>query len=852
MAANSKRDRELDRYRGKRDASRTPEPFGSSFDAGTRPKGRGVFVVQKHAARRTHFDFRLELGGVLESWAVPHGPSVDPNDKRLAIHVEAHPLEYSRFEGIIPKGNYGAGAVILWDRGTWAPVGDPLAGLKSGKLLFDLMGYKLRGRWTLVRTDRSNAEASRQWLLIKKADGHSGADRALAPHSVLSGLTLEELQTGASTADELKAELARLGAVERSVNAKHLQMMLCQSRPVAFSDDAWIYELKYDGYRLLAEAAGGRAYLRYRRGSETTSRFPEIAEAIAALPYEQFVVDGEVAVFDDDGKANFGRLQQRAMLSRSDDIGRAMLIHPVRMAVFDLLFFAGYDLRDLPLLDRKRLLKRMLPTAGPLRYVDYIVGRGEDFYSKVMEIGLEGIVAKKASAPYRGGRSELWCKIRGEQTNDFAIAGYRTKVNSSRSMSSLHLVVRDKNRWCYAGRVGSGFDEAELATIQAMLDALPRWRPTFERPEGTADTWVKPTYVCTVRYLNWSQVDHLRQPVFLHLRPDKAANECVRVETTEHPDSPSDVPELATAPAPVTLRLTNVDKVFWPEHGYTKGDLIGFYRDIAPWLMPYLVDRPVVMTRYPDGIGGKSFFQKDAPEWVPEWVRTEVMWSERAQRTIHYFVCDEPNSVVYLANLGTIPLHVWASRIATLATPDWCTIDLDPKSAPFDDVIRCARAVRKLCAQIELPCFVKTSGATGLHIMIPLAQQFTHEQSRTLAHLICRVVETRHRDIATTNRLIEGRAGRVYLDYAQNGHGRLLAAPYSVRPRPKATVSTPLHWREVTSSLQPDRFTIRTVLRRVRRQKRDPLHDVLSIRPDLQRSLRLLSEYVTESKNGTK
>jgi bifunctional non-homologous end joining protein LigD len=778
---------------------------------------------------------------------VPRGPSLDPAEKRLAVHVEDHPLDYADFEGVIPAGNYGAGAVIVWDKGVWIPVEDPDAGLERGKLLFDLRGYKLGGRWTLVRTRRPRqTEPGREWLLIKKPDAHAdpAGERPPSEQSVMSGLTVEELGEAPERARRLREEVAQLGAPARRVDPKRVAPMLCRPIDAPFSDPGWLFELKYDGYRLLAAAEGGEPLLRYRKGSDVTALFPEVAAAVASLPYASLLVDGEVVVFEDGGHTSFQRLQLRTMLSRARDIARAAVEHPASLVVFDLLAFEGHDLRGLPLSERKRLLREVLPAAGLLRYADHVEGRGEELYDKVVEMGLEGIVAKRADSTYRGERSDHWRKLRVDHVDDFAVVGYTAPRGSRAGLGALLLALRDVGRWTYAGRVGTGFDHAMLNDLHRRLDALPRWTPPFASPvSGDKATWVHPTLVAQVRYREWTRDGAVRMPVFLGLRADKEPEQCERPSPPSG-DDPPPPPQVVDEPSRREVPLTNTDKVFWPEEGYTKGDLIDYYRRMAPHILPYLRDRPVVLTRFPDGIDGKSFYQKDAPEWVPDWIRTMTLWSEHSQRDIHYFVCDDADSLAYLANLGTIPLHVWSSRVDTLAYPDWCILDLDPKGAPFAHVRRCAVAIRRLCEEIELPTYVKTSGSTGLHVLIPLGARYTYEQSRTLGGLLARIVEHELPDIATTTRTVGARGGKVYLDYLQNAHGQLLVAPYSVRPLPGAPVSMPLAWREVNAKLRMSAYDLRSAPRRVARWKGDPLVGVLDDQPDLARALELLEARV--------
>jgi bifunctional non-homologous end joining protein LigD len=836
MAANSERN-PLAAYRAKRAADRTPEPFGHTPGRRDAHPRALLFVVQKHAARRLHYDFRLELGDVLKSWAVPKGPSLDPAAKRFAVAVEDHPLEYADFEGVIPTGNYGAGAVIVWDRGTWVPLEDPEIGLVKGKLLFELKGHKLRGVWTLVRTKRSEKD----WLLIKKADAWASPATPPIEASVLSGLTLEELRASAARRAEVVDRLERLGAPKRPLRAGDVGLMLAETRERPFSGPEWIFELKYDGYRLLLARENGAARLLYRRGTEVSATFPEVARAVRSLPFEQVVMDGEVVVLDEGGRPSFQRLQKRAQLTRPTDVERAALEQPATAYVFDLLALEGYDLRRLALVERKRLLREVLPRAGPLRFTDHVEEHGEDLFAEIGRLGLEGMVAKRASSFYREGRSADWRKIRRDRTGDFAIVGFTEPKGSRSGIGALHLAVRTNGGLRYAGRVGSGMDDRLLRDLRRRLEASSRSAPacTGLIPVGKGNRWVAPEFVCEVRFKEWTADGCLRQPVFLRLREDKSIDEC---GAEGFPGALPDPAGRAESPPRRIIRFTNLDKVFWPKEGYTKGDLVEFYRRVSPWLLPYLRDRPLVLTRFPDGIAGKSFYQKDAPDFVPEWIRTERVWSEHAGREIDYFVCDDVDSLLYLVNLGTIPLHLWSSRVGSLERPDWSILDLDPKGAPFADVVALALAIRRLCDSIDLPAFVKTSGATGLHVLVPLGAQHTYEESRLLAELLARVVNREHPDISTIVRRVSDREGRVYLDYLQNRHGQTIAGPFSVRPLPGAPVSTPLRWVEVGARLDPRRFTIRTLPARLDRRPEDPLREVLTQKPDLAHALERLAE----------
>jgi len=883
-------DEKLRKYRAKRSADRTPEPFGgeavptvaaeaagSSAPAATGPAAGHawarprLFCVQKHAATRLHYDFRLELGGVLRSWAVPMGPSLNPADKRLAVEVEDHPVEYADFEGVIPEGNYGAGEVIVWDKGLWVATENPDETLPLGKVSFELFGYKLRGAWHLFRTKGRGQQAGKEWMLVKRNDAWASATRMLPPESIYSGLTLEEIRTGSERAGEVRAELEKLAAPRQPVRASDVKLMLAETADKAFSDPAWVFELKYDGYRVLATREDATPHLVYRKGSDATALYPDVARALQAFPFGELVIDGEIVVLDEEGRPSFQRLQRRAQQRRTTDIQRAALELPATLYAFDLLAFEGFDLRPLPLSERKRLLQKLLPRAGPVRFVDHIPEQGEAFYDEVSRLKLEGLIAKRADSAYRPGRSPHWLKLRTERASDFVVVGFTEPQGGRTGFGALHLAAFEGKALVYCGRAGSGFGEEQLVTLRALLDEARRDRPACEGPLPTdrPHVWVEPRFVAEVRYLTWTADGMLRQPVFLRLRDDKSPEECRlpadRARETgdafgsEADDDGREPPSEAratagavegaagTAPAagpglssfladtPVEKKVpfTNLNKIFWPDEKYTKGDLIEYYRAISPWLLPYLKDRLLVLTRFPDGIKGKSFFQKDAPSFAPGWMRTERVWSEDGQREIDYFVAGDVESLLYIANLGTIPLHVWASRITDLAHPDWCILDLDPKTAPFVHVVRVARAIRELCEEIALPAYVKTSGSTGLHVLVPLGGLCTFEQCKQLGELLARVVAGRLPEIATTIRLPGERGGRVYIDFLQNGHGKLLAAPFTARPVAGALCSATLAWDEVDETLELKRFTIQSLPERMAALGHDPLAPVLADKPDL-------------------
>src|SRR5438270_3413973 len=667
----------LDEYRRKRSPGRTPEPMGGGA---ARP---GVFVVQKHSATRMHYDLRLEWDGVLKSWAVPRGPSPDPAEKRLAMQTEDHPVEYADFEGVIPEKEYGAGPMIVWDRGLWRPIGDPGEGAKAGKILFELKGFKRKGMWTLVRI---KGETGKEWLLIKETgDGHvrRGSGFPWDDSSILSGLEVEELRDGGSRAAKIRSELLRLGAPRRELRGEDVQPMLAEPRREPFDEREWLFELKYDGFRAIVAREGSRPRIFYRRGTDATSVFPDLARALLALPAERFVADGEIAVLDETGRPVFQRLQKRALLTAPRDCERAAAELPATLFLFDLLAFDEFDLRPLPLIERKKLLLKLIPADGPLRAVDHVEGQGKALFAAVRELGLEGIVGKRAASPYRSGRFRDWTKIRIDRSGDFVVVGFTRGEGSRSGFGALHVALQGPQGLVYVGRVGGGFSEKEVKQAEADLSALRIDQPPCTGamlPKGAGHTWVQPLRVVEVRYKEITEDGLLRQPTFLRFRTDKTPAECVSPEAplvTPPPNSKREVP------------FTNLDKVYWPEEGYTKGDLIEYYRAISPWLLPYLRDRPAVLTRYPDGIAGKSFFQKNAPDYVPDWIRTARVPREEND----YFICDDVETLLFVANMGSIPLHLWSARLAALEKPDWCIVDLDPKTAPFADVITLALAV---------------------------------------------------------------------------------------------------------------------------------------------------------------
>ena len=671
----------------------------------------------------------------------------------------------------------------------------------------------------------------------------------------------------------LAAAVAESKAKRSPLRASDCEPMLAEHRDDPWAGPEWIFELKVDGYRALAgveeTASGPLVSLVYRRGHDAIKAFPDLLPALAALP-PGVVLDGEVAVLDERGRPSFQRLQRRALRTRPHDLAAAALAHPAVYFAFDLLAAEGRDLRGLPLDVRKRLLALLLepadvpapPWAGRVRRLDHVEGEhGPELFARASAAGLEGVVGKRAASPYVAGRHRDWRKLRVVRTDDFAVVGFTRGDGARARLGALHLARWDGEAFVYAGSAGSGLREQELVELSAALDAEKRATPAFGGavPKGRQHVWVEPLRVVEVRYKERTEEGLLRQPVYLRMRPDKAPRDCA-----DDPGVPSVIPIPIQIPMPMpmpspprVLKFSNLTKPLWPDDAITKGDLIAYYRAISPWLLPWLRDRPITVTRYPDGISGKSFFQKNAPEHTPDWVRTAVApaekWgdqgrgaSPRAEKGlgdhIHAIVVDDLDTLLYLANLAAIPLHIPAARLGDPEHPDWGVVDLDPKGAPFADVVACALELRAQAEAIGLPCFPKTSGQAGLHVLIPLAAQLGQPEARQLCELLARLVEQRLPKISTLARPLDQRLGRVYLDTLQNGRGKTVAGPYSVRPVPGATASAPLRWDEVGPALDPRAFTLHTLPARAAALGADPIAAALTLRPDLPRALALLGE----------
>jgi bifunctional non-homologous end joining protein LigD len=858
----------LERYREKRHPERTPEPFGAKPVAAGKQNG-GVFVIQKHDATRLHYDFRLEMEGVLRSWAVPKGPSLNPADKHLAVMVEDHPLEYGDFEGVIPEGNYGAGAVIVWDRGVYTaldPKEDVAKAVRDGKLDLSMRGYKLRGAFTLVRTGgaRSAGNGKQQWLLIKKRDEYASEDSVTELHSrsVLSGLGVDEMYEASAAGDAVGAEAAGEKAPKApgALDLSDFPLMFAKLSYDPVDGDQWLFEIKYDGVRALAIRDGEDLRLYARSSADITGQYPEVALALRAMPYRRFVIDGEIVALNDQGRPDFQLLQRRMHLQDRRDIARMSLAVPVCYFVFDLLAFDQFDLRELRLEQRKDFLQRLVKGEGPLRYCEHIVGRGHDFFAAVSNAGLEGMVAKLRSSPYRGRRSGDWLKIKCPRVLRFVIGGYTDPAGSRTHFGALMLGQYESDGSLrFIDKVGTGFNYDKLKHIHGLMHDCNRSTSPFRRPKPGEPAlparphFCEPNLVCEVRFGEYTNQGGIRHPSFLRIVEDADPHESIYLGPQNGDGAPPAALSLTEPGGAIAqaaagaepdkqerVAVTNPEKVFWPAQGYTKGDLVTYYQSIARWMLPYLEDRPVMLTRYPDGINGKSFYQKDAPGFAPHWLRTEKIYSHDSQRDIAYFVLESADALAYMANLAAITLHIWSSRLPHLEAPDWLLFDIDPKGSTTRNAVLVAQETAAVLREIGLRPYLKTSGQAGLHVVVALEPKYTYEQARMFSELVARVIVGRIPDVATINRNPRSRSGKVYIDYLQLGHGKTIAAPFSARPIDGAPVSAPLDWNELNPDLDPAEFNIKTMPKRMEGLHSDPFIGSIEDKMILEQALQQL------------
>ncbi|MEI9942316.1 MAG: DNA ligase D [Pseudomonadota bacterium] len=857
-------------YREKRDPLSTNEPFGSEHKPGTRETRSGRFVVHLHDATRPHYDVRLQIGGTLKSFAVPRGPSLEAGDKKLAVLTEDHPLEYLEFEEVIPVGNYGAGAMIAWDIGRIRYLETTAErGLEIGKLDFELDGFKLHGRFALVATGRRKASGpndkkSNEWLLIKKQDAfaHPPGDVLIEqPYSVMSGLTISDLAQRSRVVNELEAEAEALGAVRAPLEVSTLTPMLCAMTGAELVDEGRIYELKIDGVRIVADKHARAVALRYRNGRAASSSYPEIARAVSALAPERVVLDGEVVAFDAEGRPSFQRIAPRIHAERPLDVRAAMNEVPVSYLVFDLLALNDFDLRPLPLLARKALLMKLVRGKGYVRALDHLEGDGRPLFELCRAQRLEGIVAKRVASPYRHGprRTDDWVKLKSERDDEFVVIGFMRGKGGRSALGALCVASYSGERLLYRGRVGSGLDAATLSTLEQALEARRvEAFPAHGKPPEDAKgaLWVRPELVVSVRFLGFTEGEpRLRAPVYRGLRSDVAPGDCRAApasELIEELPVPIAAPEAAAATSASTsnsatsrVAVSNPSKVFWPEEGYTKGDLCAYYASIAGVMLPFLHERPVVLVRYPDGIAGKHFYQWNVPAGTPDWIeRIELVDEEEpgsVKKTL--FLVDSADALVHIANLGCIPLHVLAAQRGALDQCDFLTVDFDIADRPFSDAVRLALDLRVILDDVGLIGFPKTSGQKGLHVLVPLGPGVNFDTAKLLVELLGRLVTDKNPTIATMERRVNQRGSRVYVDTGQTGPSRTIVAPYSVRSYPGATVSTPIGWNELHVALDTSRFTMLTLPGRVL-EVGDPFAGFTETRPDVPAAVKALSKYL--------
>lgn len=922
----------LAEYDRKRDFGRTPEPAGGDpVSAPAEPQRPLTFVVHKHAARRLHYDLRLEWDGVMPSWAVPRGPSVRPGDRHLAVHVEDHPLSYATFEGVIPRGAYGAGQAIVWDAGTYSPdEGGVLSfhdraeaearmreGLVAGKLSIQLRGRKLHGSWALVRTAKIEA-GKEQWLLLKHKDAAANPDLDITAEerSVRSGLTIEELQRGVLPDPEqhvTAAQPADLRGAHFAPFPANLEPMQAESRLTPFSDDRWRFEPKLDGMRTLAFVRDGQVELRSRRGLDATRRYPGVARALATQPAHTLVLDGEIVALDDRGVPSFELLQERLHLSGEEQVARAEARIPVIYYVFDLLYLDGLDFRAVPLQDRLETLARVLLPTAAVRLVEELPADGETAYHVATSLGLEGVMAKRRDSTYDSGRrSHAWVKVKGRASEEFVVGGYSDGEGGRAHTFGALLIGTpdDEGRLVYATHVGSGFDDRTLASLRDRLEALRTPDSPFAEPppkDGhSAATWVRPEIVVEVAFTQRTRDGRLRAPVFLRVRDDKTAAEVTTpVDSADlEPGEVADTVDVtpvphAAAPAPTSnvarevehvlaqletprktftlqvdgheLRVGNLDKELWPATAdapaTTKRDLLVYYARVAPWLLPHLRDRPLTLTRYPNGIDAAFFYQKHVAD-APEFVERVQVFSDSGGGDSTYLLCNNLATLLWLGQMADLALHTTLARVnpqpdghhlattfsgskeqieaSLLNYPDFLLFDLDPytyagteaKGAEpelnreaWEQTCRVARWLKTLLDGASLASYVKTSGATGLHIYVPVLRDYDYGELRSLCGTFAEFLRREHPKDVTTDWTIEKRTGKVFLDHNQNARIKNLAAPYSPRAKPGAPVSMPLRWDEVGTVYASD-FTIRNAPARLARHG-DVWADILANKQDL-------------------
>jgi bifunctional non-homologous end joining protein LigD len=843
----------LERYRQKRNFRVTPEPRGRVKK--TAPRER-VFVIQKHAATRLHYDFRLELNGVLLSWAVPKGPSLDPNDKRLAMHVEDHPLEYGDFEGVIPPKQYGAGAVMVWDRGTWIPKSDPEEAYAKGRLKFELDGVKLKGGWNLVRS-HSGKYGDKGWLLIKEADEFArlGPDADIAqdrPDSVLTGRSLEQIAADAdrvwhsnkSVAANVKGGaiakpkpvpgLARTKGARKAPLPQKMEAQLATLMKSPPTGDSWVHEIKYDGYRMLCRIANHEARLVSRTDKDWTQAFPAVARALGRLPVETAWVDGEVIATDAKGRSSFQRLQNALSATTPQNL---------TYVAFDLLYLNGFDLRAVALGERKRLLQELLANApAAIKYSEHFAAPGRAFLDNACALGLEGMVSKRINLPYQAGRGSAWQKIKCERRQEMVIGGFTDPEGSRHGFGALLLGVYEPDgRLAYSGKVGTGFNDATLERLSRKLAGIVQKTSPFHNPPRGAEArrahWVKPELVAEVSFTEWTDDGTLRHPSFVALREDKPAKDVVREAPADAPDPPAEheprsiraggrALENADKDAVAGISLTHPDKLLYPEAKLSKRDLALYYVKVGEWMLPHLRERPLTLLRCPDGWEKPCFFQKNADESANESIdRVEVPVGDGG--TAQYMMANSVSAIVALLQMGVLEIHPWGSRAGNLGRADRLIFDLDPEeTVEWEDIKRAVLVVKTLLENIGLAPFLKTTGGKGLHVVVPIEPTANWDQVKGFTKAVAELLEWTFPDRFTSKLLKVSRHGKIFIDYLRNAEGATAVAAYSTRARADAPVATPLAWDELSRDVRFAYFNVLNLPRRLARMKADPWNDM--------------------------
>src|SRR6266851_146904 len=845
----------LREYQRKRDFSRTPEPAGS--ERRSRRQKKLGYLIQAHAARRMHYDFRLELDGVLKSWAVPKGPSLDPQAKRLAVHVEDHPIEYGEFEGVIPAGEYGGGTVMLWDRGWWEPIGDAAQSYAKGHLKFTLHGAKLHGAWALVRMKgRREGDKGDNWLLIKERDKDAvpGSDDAVVVQETLSASTGRDMAAIAQEADrvwsskqgEVTKERAKpkprnagakqretsppafdpshLPGAKRAKSAPRLAPQLASAAEDAPRGDEWLHEIKFDGYRMLAYLRNGKVELRSRKDLDWTAKFPEVAAALSRLGVDEAVLDGEIVFYKEDGVSDFSALQNALAERKTADL--------VYMA-FDLLFLAGWDLTGVALEARKAALRAFLAAdpAPTIRYSDPQIGKGPEFFAGACDVKLEGIVSKRRDARHQAGRSSAWVKVKCGKREDLVIVGFTDPAGARAGFGALLMGYHTaKGELVYAGRVGTGYADKLLDALRRQLTALEQRKATVKLPAGLSARgthWVQPELVAEVTFSGWTADGILRQSSFVGLREDKSPDEVVL-------DALAESPSATTAPAQPKakigrdgaavvqgIRVTHAAREVYPEPGITKLALAEFYAEIAEFMVPHVARRPLSLLRCPEGVAGQRFFQKHLMPGTPAAIkRVPVPMKEGIE---DYLMIEDAPGLVALVQMSVLEIHPWGSTIDNLEKPDRLTFDLDPdEGLGWDQVVAGAVAVRELLQTLGLRSFVKTTGGKGLHVVVPIKPTLEWDAAKEFTRLAVSMLVDAAPNLYTSSMVKKARRGRIFIDYLRNGRGATAVAAYSTRARADATVSVPVTWDEVEGGLRSDRFTVLTLPDYLRARAADP------------------------------